>query len=164
MTVPLSELWLHGGDGHLRVPPEFPLYNIRQVSPGHPIGPLTYVVDDVAMQRYAATMGVEQPLYPTVPARHTDPLRNSHEDRQLNSKCIAARMMLELFNPVQPGDVLTLKGEVVAVYERRGKPYVTVQTDTVNADGVLIDRIRKTMLLSRKDVAQKWDFIRAAAN
>jgi hypothetical protein len=161
MTVPLSELWLHGGDGALRVPREFPLYNIRAVSPGHPIGPLTYEVDEVAVRRYAETMGVSNPLYPTIPARHTDPLRNSHEDLELNSKCVAARMMMELFNPVSSGDVLTLKGEVVAVYERRGKPYVTVQTDTVNQDGVLIDRVRKTMLLSRKDVAKKWEFIAA---
>jgi hypothetical protein len=48
---------------------------------------------------------------------------------------------------------------VIALYVRRGKPYATYQVETHRADGALIDRLRKTVILSRKEVADKWTFL-----
>jgi hypothetical protein len=160
MAIPLSQLWLHGEMEH-RLPAEWPLYDIFKVGVGDIIGPMFYEVDQKIVDDYSRVMGVSRCLYPTVPGRHTDPLRNSHVDTALNSRTINARMMMELHRPPQVGDLLTLQGAVMAVYERRNKPYVTIQSETRNQDGELIDRLRKTMLLSRKDVAQKWNFIKA---
>jgi hypothetical protein len=157
MTLPLGEIWQHGEKPN-QLPPEWPRYSVGNAAPGQQIGPISYVADEATMRRYGAAIGIPTgiALFPTVPARHTDILR--HVDGGVSGS-VNTRMMMELFQPVRPGDVLTLSGQIIAVYERRGKPYLTVQAETRNQDGVVVERLRKTVVTSLAKVRDKWTFL-----
>lgn len=160
----LSELWC--GDGtRSALPPEWPVYSLNRIAVGDRIGPASYVVDAGVMERYAAVMGVERPLYPTVPAKIEStlghPAAQKHEADKVRT--LNARMMLELRHPCRGGDVLTFEGQITDIYERRGKRYVVCQGTTTRQDGQVIERIRKTWSLALKEAAEKWDFLRSAA-
>ena len=157
MTLPLGEIWQHG-DQPKQLPPDWPKYRLEDITVGQKIGPISYIVDETTMRRYGAALGTTSGscLFPTVPARHTDILR--HDDSTPN-RSINARMMMELFHPVSPGDVLTLSAVVKAIYERRGKPYTTIQAETRNQDGVLVERLRKTVITQPMKVREKWNFL-----
>ena len=161
MTIPMGELWQHG-ETPLRLPKDWPLYDLDTVEVGAQIGPISYEADEATLRRYAEVMGNLRCLYPTVPARGTDILRNSARTKPSNS--INARMMMELRTPVAPGDILTLQGLVVSRFERRGKPYVVIQSETTNQDGEVVERLRRTLLNARKEVARKWSFLRTPAS
>lgn len=142
---------------------EVPPFSFHSIEIGEAQGPFTYELDAASLAAYAAVMGVEKPLYPTVVARHTAVMKDMlFQPDQLG---INARMEMELFNPPSPGDLLTVEGFVSDKYERRGKPYVVVIADCRNQDGVLIDRLRKAEIRPGSEVVaewmtDKWDFLR----
>lgn len=149
VSIPLSKIWDTENNS---LPPDWPRYSLDEnAAVGLPIGPVTYQMDHETVERYSKLMGVETAIYPNMPARIADILRTTPTAN--------ARMMLELFEPIRAGDDCTLSGSVIALYIRRGKPYATYQVETRRSDGVLMDRLRKTVILSRKDVADKWTFL-----
>jgi hypothetical protein len=149
VAIPLSKIWNTETNS---LPPDWPLYSLDDNSTvGMPIGPATYQMDQETVERYSKLMGVETAIYANMPARIADVLRTTPTAN--------ARMMLELFEPIRAGDICTLSGSVIALYVRRGKPYATYQVETRRSDGVLMDRLRKTVILSRKELADKWTFL-----
>ncbi len=48
----------------------------------------------------------------------------------------------EFFEPVQPGDVITTTGEIVDIFEKQAKDFVTVVTESKNQHGKLVVRGR----------------------
>jgi hypothetical protein len=151
----LSEVW-RSADTAEGLPAGWQSYVINaDTKAGMRIGPVSYVVDEAPVRRYSGVMGVPRALYPTVPAKIGDILYNKVEsDSVLN-----ARMMVELRRPVQVGDLLTVTGSVLATYERRGKPYITLQFDTTDERGAIVERTRKTLIRRKTEVSKKWNFL-----
>jgi len=47
---------------------------------------------------------------------------------------------LELFDVMRPGDVMTTRGEITQVFEKAGKDFLTVVTESTNQAGKLVVR------------------------
>jgi hypothetical protein len=48
----------------------------------------------------------------------------------------------EFFEPIRPGDTITSTGEITDIFEKQGKDFVTVITESKNQDGKLVVRGR----------------------
>lgn len=148
-AIPLSQIWTADTPNHS--PREWPVTPLEDAVGGERLGPATFEIDQEALDRYAATMGTDHCFYVTVPAKVTSFLKGTPG--------VNARMMMELFRPPRKGDVLTLDAYVFAAFERRGKRYVTIQEEVTDETGMITERLRKTEVITRKDVAQKWNFL-----
>lgn len=62
----------------------------------------------------------------------------------------------QYFNPPLPGKKLILHSVIVDKYVRRGKPYVITETEVKDEDGRLIERNRRTSMVSSPQLGQKW--------
>jgi acyl dehydratase len=62
----------------------------------------------------------------------------------------------EYFNPPVPGKKLIMRSVIVDKYVRRGKPYVVTDTEIADEDGRLIERNRRTTMVSSPKLGQKW--------
>jgi acyl dehydratase len=47
---------------------------------------------------------------------------------------------LEFFDVMRPGDVMTTRGEITQIYEKAGKDFLTVVTESTNQTGKLVVR------------------------
>ena len=53
----------------------------------------------------------------------------------------------EYFNVAKPGDIMSTECEIAEIYEKKGKSFVTAQTETKNQDGELVVRARWTFVI-----------------
>jgi hypothetical protein len=154
VTTPrLSEIWKEGpSDGTVR-----PALTFETADVGRELGPIAYILDEATVRRYADVMGVEVPLYPTLPARHTGILRDRHY--LVDGGGINARTEMELSQPPAVGQMIIITGGVVEKFIRREKPYVVQVAESRTDDGLLLDRVRLTEMRYRSAVSQKWDYL-----
>jgi hypothetical protein len=132
--------------------------SLDTISVGQELGPVSYVLDAETVARYAKVMGVETPLFPTVVGRQTAMLRDTVY--RVDHTGINAKMEMELFRPEIVGETLTVSGVIVAAYEKRGKSYIVTLAETKDADGNVVERLRKAEMRGAGPVIEKWDFIR----
>jgi len=62
----------------------------------------------------------------------------------------------QYFNRPIPGKKLILHSVIVAKEVRRGKPYLITETEIKDEDGRLIERFRRTSMVSSPKLGQKW--------
>lgn len=62
----------------------------------------------------------------------------------------------QYFNPPIPGKKLTLHSVIVDKQVRRGKPYLMTETEIKDEDGRLIERFKRTSMVSSPKLGQKW--------
>ena len=111
------------------------------VEVGEKFGPLTYPIDDHAVKSYAFTQNDYNPWYfsdnnpfgkrvaqPTILANHLLALFLTVYNP---NTIIGLHTQEELWfcNPLFVGETVTIKGEYVEKYERRGKGYVVMEAD-----------------------------------
>lgn len=135
-------------------PGEFDLVEV-----GESFGPLCYPVDDHAVKTFAFTQDDYNPWY----FSDENPFA-----KRICPSAILANDLLRLFlteydpckieglhtseelwfcNPLYVGDTVTLHGQYVDKYVRRGKGYVTMEAEAKNSDGITILKHRGTEIM-----------------
>lgn len=62
----------------------------------------------------------------------------------------------QYFNEPIPGKRLVMRSVIVDKYVRRDKPYVVTETEVKDEDGRLIERYKRTSMVSSPKLGQKW--------
>lgn len=105
--------------------------------PGRRLGPLTITVSEAANERYWAAAGVEHrarhegALYPPMAANLTILCFQTVADQPL----LHTRQHLRCHRRADAGVALTVTGEVIERYERRGREYAVVEAVVSLPDG-----------------------------
>ncbi|MHB1314895.1 MAG: FAS1-like dehydratase domain-containing protein [Christensenellales bacterium] len=128
------------------------LFELTEI--GEKFGPLTYPIDDHAIKSYAFTQDDYNPWY------FTD---NNPFGKRIAHASLLADHLLALFltvynpntviglhtqeelwfcNPLYAGEKVTIKGEYVDKYEKRGKGYIVMEADARGEDGRVIVKHR----------------------
>jgi hypothetical protein len=107
------------------------------VGPGTALGPLRITVSAAANERYWASAGVDHPalgrgsLYPPIAANLTVLLLQTVVDRPV----LHTAQRLECHGRGEAGAELTVTGNVVERYEKRGREYAVVDAEVALPDG-----------------------------
>ncbi|MDP2952028.1 MAG: hotdog fold domain-containing protein [Chloroflexota bacterium] len=130
-----------------------------EIKPGVELEPMEYVLTPEMVLYYAIGIDNRHPWFvenspfggPIAPPTmvHVDQLRFSYtrlihrpEEAGVHTKYDA-----QYFNPARVGEKITIRGRCVANTIRRGRRYVTLETETFGEDGRPIARYRDTHLV-----------------
>lgn len=104
---------------------------------GSSFGPVSFTVSPAANQRYWASAGVDYPalragaLYPPIAANLTILAFQTLDDRPM----LQTAQRVVCHRRAEAGTALTVTGEVLERYERRGREYVVVEATVSLRDG-----------------------------
>jgi len=132
----------------------------EQARIGEIFDPFEYVITQEMLDEYRALVENPTAAYPTVAGRHA--LR-AWTNRYGAVALANVGAECEYFNPVVAGKRIHVEAKIVDKYERRGKPFVIVDSVAVDEDGRLIEKSRLIGLSSWKgqklfaEVHKKWE-------
>lgn len=130
------------------------------VQVGDTLDPYDYVISSEMMREYRDIVGNPAAAYPTVAGRHS--LR-AFTARYGPAKLMNVGTESAYFNRVIPDRRLFVTVKVVDKYERRGKPYLIIESETTDEDGRLIEQSRLIGMAAKPtgplfgEVAAKWE-------
>lgn len=134
------------------------IYERAQV--GENLEPFEYVITQEMFDEYRQIVGNLQAAYPTVAGRHAL--------RAWTNKFGPATLAnvgadCEYFNPVIPGKRIRVEARIVDKYIRREKPFVIVDSTSVDEDGRVIEKSRLIGMAAKgqkplfTEVQKKWE-------
>ena len=132
----------------------------EHVHVGEELDPFEYVITQAMFDEYRNIVGDPEAAYPTVAGRHS--LR-AFTDRYGPAKLMNTGTESEYFNPVVAGRRIRVTAQIVDKYERRGKPYVVVESMAVDEDGRPIERSQLIGMSAQRSrplfaaVSGKWE-------
>ena len=127
---------------------------------GEVLEPYEYVITQAMFDEYREIVGNPHAAYPTVAGRHA--LR-AWTNRYGPATLANVGAECEYFNPVVPGKRIRVEAKVVDKYVRRDKPFVVVDSTSVDEDGRLIEKSRLIGMAAKgqkplfTEVQKKWD-------
>ena len=127
---------------------------------GEVLEPYEYVITQAMFDEYREVVENPHAVYPTVAGRHA--LR-AWTNRYGPATLMNVGAECEYFNPVVPGKKIRVEAKVVDKYLRRGKPFILVDSVSVDEDGRLIEKSRLVGMTATPakplfaEVAGKWE-------
>jgi hypothetical protein len=106
---------------------------------GEELDPFEYLITRAMFDEYRDIVGDPEAAYPTVAGRHS--LR-AFTHRYGPAKLMNTGTESEYFNPVVPDRIIRVTARIVDKYERRGKPYLVVESMAIDEDDRPIERSR----------------------
>jgi hypothetical protein len=134
------------------------IYERAQI--GEVLEPFEYLITQEMLDEYRQTVGNPHAAYPTVAGRHA--LR-AWTNRYGPAVLANVGAECEYFNPVVPGKRIRVEAKIVDKYVRRDKPYVIVDSTSVDEDGRMIEKSRLIGMAAKEDkplfteVQKKWE-------
>jgi len=122
------------------------IYERAQV--GEALEPFEYVITQEMLDEYRQIVGNPRAAYPTIAGRHA--LR-AWTNRYGPAALANVGAECEYFNPVVPGKRIHVETKIVDKYVRRGKPYVIVDSTSVDEDGRMIEKSRLIGMAAKGD-------------
>ncbi len=132
----------------------------EHVCVGEVLDPFEYVITHEMLDEYRRIVDDPSAVYPTVAGRHS--LR-AFTERYGPAKLMNTGTDSEYFNPVVPGRAIRVTAAVVDKYERRGKPYIVVESVAIDEDARLIEKSRLIGMSAARakplfaEVSGKWE-------
>lgn len=127
---------------------------------GEVLEPFEYVITQAMLDEYRDIVDNPGAAYPTVAGRHA--LR-AWTNRYGPATLINVGAESEYLNPVVPGKRIRVEATIADKYIRRGKPYVLVDSVSVDEDGRMIEKSRLVGMAANATqplftvVANKWE-------
>jgi hypothetical protein len=132
----------------------------ERVQVGEALEPFEYVITKEMLNNYRLIVGNPHAAYPTVAGRHA--LRAfTNRFGPVGLSNVGAEC--EYFNPVVPGKRIRVEAKIVDKYVRRDKPYVIVDSTSVDEDGRMIEKSRLVGMAAKghqplfAEVVKKWE-------
>jgi hypothetical protein len=130
------------------------------VKVGDVLEPFEYIITQAMLDEYREIVDNPGAAYPTVAGRHA--LR-AWTNRYGPATLVNVGAESEYLNPVVPDKRIRVEAIIADKYIRRGKPYILVDSVSVDEDGRLIEKSRLIGMAANADkplfteVASKWE-------
>lgn len=127
---------------------------------GEALEPFEYVITQQMLDEYRQIVRNPRAAYPTVAGRHA--LR-AWTNRFGPATLANVGAECEYFNPVVPGKRIRVNATIVDKYVRRDKPFVIVDSTSVDEDGRMIEKSRLVGMAAKghkplfTEVQKKWE-------
>lgn len=137
---------------------ELTIYERARV--GDELDPFEYVITQAMLEEYRQIVGNPHAAYPTVAGRHA--LR-AWTNRFGPATLANVGAEAEYFNPIVPGKRIRVEAKIVDKYIRREKPFVIVDSTSIDEDGRQIEKSRLVGMAAKgqkplfSEVQKKWE-------